>query len=103
MDFLNEKQIHDEIITPTLDRLQREILPALETMLADRVKAATDQLSNIVSGAVLGAQGVEDKTASDLRAIMASLDGWTLTVSMPPISIPAITLRLTAPATEPKQ
>ena len=42
-------------------------------------------------------QAVVDKAAADLANLVAQQDGWTLTINVPPIQIPPITVRLTKP------
>jgi hypothetical protein len=50
------------------------------------------KLGNLSGGMLQGLQAVEDKAASDLAKLLASLDGWTVEVTIPPIRV-----RLTAP------
>lgn len=77
---------------PLVNRVRDELIPALQTAVAVSVDRAAAQLSNIVAAALQGIQATEDKAATDVRGLLAGLDGWTLEITVPPI-----TIRLTAP------
>jgi hypothetical protein len=55
------------------------------------LKAATDYLqaasNTLLSSAVQSLQATVDKANVDLAATIAGLDGWTLEITIPPISI----------------
>jgi hypothetical protein len=88
MDVLNEKDIYQQIVSPLVDRINKETIPALENALAARINEATVQVSSMVAGALVGLQGIEDKANSDVKALVESLDGWQLEIA-------PITIRLT--------
>lgn len=92
MDILNTQAIDSNVIDPLLNRLKAEIIPALEGVIQRQANSGALQLSNIVQGTLLGIQATEDKAAADVRGLLAGLDGWTLDITIPPI-----TLRLSAP------
>ena len=87
MDVLNEQAIYKEIVGPLLDRLRSETIPVLENAIADRVDSLVGQVSTMIGGLLVGAQGIEDKANSDARALLESLDGWHLVITLPPITI----------------
>jgi hypothetical protein len=85
MDVLNEKDIYQQIVSPLVDRANRETIPALEKALGERINSAIEQVSNVVAGALVGLQGIEDKANGDVKALVESLDGWQLEIA--PITI----------------
>jgi hypothetical protein len=87
MDVLNEKDIFQQIVSPLVDRVNKETIPALENALAARLNAGMEQVSNVVAGVLVGLQGIEDKTNSDVKTLMESMDGWQLEITVPPITI----------------
>jgi hypothetical protein len=95
MDILNTQAIDANVVDPLLDRLKKEIIPQLQTVVREEVNNAIAQASNVINGTLLGIQGTEDKAASDVAKIVKSLDGWTVTVG--PFTIPAIPIQLSAP------
>jgi hypothetical protein len=92
MDVLNEQQLASVVVNPALDRLKTEIIPAIQAAARAELDHAMLQASNIISAALQGAQATEDKAAHDVVAILAGFDGWTATITIPPI-----TIRLGAP------
>ena len=86
MDPLGVEQL-PKIAADAIDRLHaagdemidRAINQEAST-LADR---AASQFSNIVHGALTSLADIESKTSLDIQAIIASLDGWTITPEGP--------------------
>ena len=97
MDLLNTQAIDANVIDPLLNRLKAELIPQLEAVIQRRVDSAIEQASNVIHGVLVGVQGIEDKSATDVRGILASLDGWTVQVALPPIQLGPVTIRLTKP------
>lgn len=76
----------------------QDLLQSVNQIVAAQLGAAATQLSSIVKGAILGAQAIEDKAQADLSSLVLSLDGWTVEIG--PITVPAISIRLTKPKGE---
>lgn len=95
MDVLNEQQIREQIIDPALTRLNNETLPATGAALSAVLTPAIAEISNVLNGVLQGLQATADKAVADLHTEIAALDGWTVEIG--PISIPPITIRLSAP------
>jgi hypothetical protein len=90
-DILGIEAIEYKVIDSLLDRLKAEIIPALEAVIKRRVDDAIEQVSNTIHGALVGAQGIEDKAAADIKMVIGALDGWMVVLD-PPIVIRAIRL-----------
>ena len=69
-----------------------EVVNRAGTALNGELNSAAAQLSNIVSGALQGLQAALDKEVAAVQSTIAALDGWTVE-----ITIPSITLRLSGP------
>lgn len=96
---IDEKKLKDVDIDPLVDRVENEIIPGLQSAAEAIIKAALTQLRPEIQAALdeatTDANAILTGALNDARAIIESLDGWTLTVD--PILIPAITLRLSKP------
>jgi hypothetical protein len=95
MDILNEQKLKDSLVDPALDRIEKEVIPELKAQ-ADAILA---EASNVLHGTLVGLQAMADAIWVNLAKSIAGLDGWTLTVEMPPIVIPPVTIRLRGPKT----
>lgn len=98
MDVIDEKKLTELVVNPMLDRIEKEVIPQVKAQ-ADAILASA---SNVINGTLVGLQAITDKAGADLAGIIAGLDGWTLTVEMPPIAIPPVTIRLNGPKGEKK-
>jgi hypothetical protein len=58
--------------------------------LSDEANAVVDKLANMLSTALAGFESIALRTAGNVINLVNSLDGWTLTVDLPPI---VLTLR----------
>lgn len=92
MNAIDNEKLSSVNINPALDRLKNEIIPTLQAAMRSELNNGILQLSNVVQGALLAVQATEDKAAADVRGLLAGLDGWTLDITIPPI-----TIRLTTP------
>jgi hypothetical protein len=97
LDLLNTQAIDANVVDPALDRLKAEIIPELEAVIQRRIDSAIEEVSNVIKGILLGAQGIEDKTLADVQKLVAGLDGWTVSISLPPIQVGPVTIRLGKP------
>lgn len=97
MDVLNEQALHDKVTDPAITRLNTETIPALQKALNDVLQPALTAVSTDLSN--LGASLNADLQARfrDVESLVNSLDGWSLDISIPPITIPPITIRLSKP------
>ncbi len=98
MDVIDEGKLRDVLVNPMLDRIEKEVIPSLKAQ-ADAIVAEASTIINATLGVL---QAIADKAGADLAGIIAGLDGWTLTVEMPPIEIPPVTIRLNEPKGETK-
>jgi hypothetical protein len=97
LDLLNTQAIDANVVDPMLDRLKAEIVPALEAVIQRRVDSAIEQASKTVHEALVGIQSIEDRAVSDAEGIIATLDGWTVDISLPPTQVGPVTIRLNKP------
>jgi hypothetical protein len=72
---------------PQIERVLDEAVADMNNRLAANIDRAVGQISNVVQGALLGVQAIADKASVDLGVLLAAQDGWTLTISIPPITI----------------
>jgi hypothetical protein len=93
MDVIDERKLSDVVVNPALDRIEKEVIPQMKQQ-ADAILA---EVSNIINGTLAGLQSMTDAIWVNLAKSIAGLDGWTLTVEMPPIAIPPVTIRLNGP------
>ena len=70
-------------------------LKQVNLIIGQQINGAMVQLSNLLSAALLGLQATEGRAAADLKELRDSCDGWTATITIPPI-----TIRLTKPRGE---
>jgi hypothetical protein len=90
MDPLNLK--------PAIDQVDTQTIPTLENAENAVVNNAVGQLNNIVAGALLALQATVSKATVDIQSMITGLDGWAATITIPPI-----TIRLSAPLKEKKE
>ncbi len=69
-----------------LGELDSQTLPQVQADVQADLNSAIAQLSNVIHGALVGIQATVD-----------SLNGWTVTVSLPPIQIGPVTVVLRKP------
>jgi hypothetical protein len=72
---------------PEIERLLDEAVADLNNRLAANIDRAVAQLSNVIHGTLLGVQGITSKLAVDAPDLLAAQDGWTVTITIPPITI----------------
>ncbi len=72
---------------PQIERVLDEAVADMNNRLAANIDRAVAQISNVVQGALLGAQAIADTASVDLGSLLAAQDGWTLTITIPPITI----------------
>jgi hypothetical protein len=72
---------------PEIERLLDEAVADLNNRLAANIDRAVAQVSNVIHGTLLGMQGITSKLTTDLRDVLAEQDGWTVTITVPPITI----------------
>lgn len=95
---LDEQKVHSVIVDPALNRIQNDVVPAIGAMISKALGDGISQAGAIVHGAmgdVATDIGTIATAIAGVEATVKGLDGWTLTVD--PILIPAITLRLSKP------
>ncbi len=90
MDVINEQQFKQVIIDPMLDRLKNEIIPALEAAVQTQLDSALAKIDHIgltAGDSVVTAASTLTEAVADLRKLVESLDGTTVTVSVPDIVV----------------
>jgi|SRR5215471_327729 len=105
MDVIDEGKLRDQLVKPTLDRLESQTIPALQQALDHELLTAGTIVRGLVDEAVQKITTAGESLLAEARELLKEQDGWTLEIG--PITIPAITIRLTKPSTqlplEPKQ
>lgn len=94
MNVIDEKRLTEEVVNPALDRLKAEIIPALDAALARNVGALTGSVRSAIDSGLAGLGTLLFQADGDVAKLLAGLDGWTLEVE-----VPKITIRLTGPKT----
>lgn len=97
MDVLDEAKLQiagKALIDHAQQALDAELAKAQSAIASERNSAAT-VLSNLISAILLGTQAIEGRAAANLKELRDSCDGWTATITIPPI-----TIRLTKPKGE---
>jgi hypothetical protein len=97
MDVIDEKKIADLVVTPALGKIRTETIPALQSAVNVELSLAIEKLEAVITSAFVDVHGVLDKTIRDLNTTIAGLDGWTLEVSVPPIQIGPLIVKLSKP------
>lgn len=95
MDVINEKDVSEKIVTPALDKIANEIVPAIERALQRQVEAAMSRVAVVLADGLGALQSTADRLRDGVRADLDALDGWTVEIGE--IRIPPISIRLTKP------
>lgn len=95
MDVLNEAQLRKEVVDPAISRLNGETIPAVQAALHAELQFATSQLDSLGQSMLQGLRSSVTAALAEVSSVVAQQDGWTLEIG--PITIPAISIRLTKP------
>lgn len=64
-----------------------ELIDRLQTVGAALIDRALSQTGNIIRGVETSLADMEGKTVADVEQLVTSLDGWTLSITIPPIEL----------------
>jgi hypothetical protein len=65
------KDLSSEVVTPALDKVRTETIPALGSMINAELTAAIAQTSNVIQGAEIGLQATVDSALMKLSPVIA--------------------------------
>lgn len=99
MDPLGIEHVIDEVNARTIPLINSALADAIDRLnkeLSANIDRAAVEFSNVINGTLLGVQGIVNSVPPKVAELLAAQDGWTATITIPPI-----TIRLTKPKGEP--
>lgn len=87
MNVVDGEKLTAQVVNPALDRLKGELLPELDAILQRNIGTLTGAVHGAIDSAIAGLGGLLYKVDGDAAKLLAGLDGWTLEIEVPKISI----------------
>lgn len=87
MNVIDGEKLTKEVVDPALNRLEGEIIPALDEVLQRNIATLTGSVHGAIDSALAGLGTLLFQADGDVAKLLAGLDGWTLEVEVPKIKI----------------